>query len=259
MHCLHAAHTGSHKIAIRTVDTDVVVLAISNFTALQFNELWIHFGVGKNVRIIAAHDISNALGPEKSKALPVFHCFTGCDTVSCFAGRGQKTAWEAWNSYFVVTQAFLNLHDDNEPEDIDLATFSVLERFVIIMYDITSDCIDLDTSRRQLFTKKCRPLESLPPTADAFVQHVLRTTLQAIQCWSHCFVKQTPVLYPEKWGWLKEDDKWIPFWGKLPEASKICNELLRCSCKKGCVARCKCVKAKLQCTALCQCDGKCKR
>ena len=83
LHCLHAAQTGSHKIAIRTVDTDVVVLAISNFTALQLNELWIHFGVGKNVRIIAAHDIFNALCPEKSKALPVFHCFTGCDTVSC--------------------------------------------------------------------------------------------------------------------------------------------------------------------------------
>ena len=43
LHCLHAAHTGSHKTACRTVDTDVVVLAISNFTALQFNQLWIHF------------------------------------------------------------------------------------------------------------------------------------------------------------------------------------------------------------------------
>ena len=87
--------------------------------------------VGKNVCIIA-HDISNALGPENSKALPVFHCFIECDNVSCFAGEGKKTAWEAWILYPAVTQAFLNLHDANEPEDIDLPTLSVLERFVII-------------------------------------------------------------------------------------------------------------------------------
>ena len=37
-------------------------------------------------------------------------------------------------------------------------------------------------------------------------------------------------------------------WTELPEASQICRELIRCSCKKGCRSRCKCVKAVLQCT-----------
>ena len=88
LHCLHAAYRGYTKVAIRTVDTDVVVLAISCFSKLCLDELWINFGVGKNVRLIAAHEIACALGPAKCAALPVFHCLPGCDTVSSFSGKG---------------------------------------------------------------------------------------------------------------------------------------------------------------------------
>ena len=43
---------------------------------------------------------------ETSAALPIFHCYTGCDTISAFCGKGKKSAWEAWSSYPEVTQAF---------------------------------------------------------------------------------------------------------------------------------------------------------
>lgn len=39
-------------------------------------------------------------------------------------------------------------------------------------------------------------------------------------------------------------------WTTLPEASKSCYELISCGCKKGCVKRCKCKKAALQCTGV---------
>src|SRR6218665_280190 len=77
-----------------------------NYKLMKF---WIHFGTGKSSRLIAVHDLSNSLGPDKCKTLPVFHCFTGCDTASSFASKGKKTAWETWSSYPVVTEAFLNL------------------------------------------------------------------------------------------------------------------------------------------------------
>ena len=109
LHSFNASQNASKSIAIRTVDTDVVVLAISFFKDLLVDELWIHFGVGKNVRLIPAHELSSILGPDKCKALPVFHSFTGCDTVSSFSGKGKKSAWEAWNSYPLVTEAFINL------------------------------------------------------------------------------------------------------------------------------------------------------
>ena len=45
----------------------------------------------------------------------------------------------------------------------------------------------------------------------------------------------------------------------LPKASQSCQELLKCGCKseRGCAGRCKCVKAELPCTALCNCAGLC--
>jgi len=39
LHCQHAAQTGSKNIAIRTVDTDVVVLAVAYFQKLQIDEI----------------------------------------------------------------------------------------------------------------------------------------------------------------------------------------------------------------------------
>jgi len=44
----------------------------------------------------------------------------------------------------------------------------VLERFIILMFDRTSECTDLDSARKQLFTKKSRTLDQLPPTSHAF-------------------------------------------------------------------------------------------
>jgi len=93
LHCRHAATNGTRRIAIRTVDTDVVVLAIAYFNRLEVQELWVHFGVGKSVPLLAIHEISQLLGNDKCIALPMFHALTGCDTVSCFNGKGKQTAW----------------------------------------------------------------------------------------------------------------------------------------------------------------------
>src|SRR6218665_53616 len=236
---------------IRTVDTDVVVLAVSFFSRLNILELWIHFGVGKSAQLIAVHDLSKALGADKCSALPVFHCLTGCDTTSSFCGKGKTSAWEAWTSYPVVTEAFLNLYDGGDCSAD--ATISVLERFVIIMYDRTSECVSLDNARLQMFTKKSKPLESLPPTFDSFLQHVKRTIYQAVHCWGNCLNKQPHFPDPIEWGWTTAGESWVPQWMTLPEVSRSCSELIHCGCKKGCTGRCKCVKSHLVCTALCQC------
>ena len=65
---------------------------------------------------------------------------------------------------------------------------------------------------------------------------------------------------PSEWGWaLSEADAWKPQWTTLPEASKVCQELVKCGCKPelGCKERCKCLKAAMSCTALSKCGGDC--
>ena len=84
---------GFNQVMIRTVDTDVMVIAISTFQQLGISELWIAFGTGKNFRYVPIHDIVKELGPTRAGSLIAFHAFTGCDQTSSFAGRGKSTAW----------------------------------------------------------------------------------------------------------------------------------------------------------------------
>ena len=84
---------GNSKVSIRTVDTDVVVLAIKAVECLGITELWVAFDVGECFQLIATNEIANALGPQQCMALPMFHAFTGCDTMSYF-WRKEKNSME---------------------------------------------------------------------------------------------------------------------------------------------------------------------
>ncbi|KAG7175900.1 hypothetical protein Hamer_G009939 [Homarus americanus] len=103
---------------------------------MVLDELWLTFGTGKNRRYIAPHQIAKALGPEKSRALPVFHAITGCDTVSVFAGHSKKATWATWNAFPEVTTAFLSLA--STPSELPDGVLSTLERFIVLLYDRTS-------------------------------------------------------------------------------------------------------------------------
>jgi hypothetical protein len=90
LHAAHAVKKGHTKVLIRTVDNDVVVLDVAYTQRLGIQELWVAFGVGKHFRYIPVHQIATDLGVQSCEALPFFHAFTGCDTVSAFCGRGKK-------------------------------------------------------------------------------------------------------------------------------------------------------------------------
>ena len=111
--------------------------------------------------------------------------------------------------------------------------------------------------RKYLFTKKGRTVDSLPPTEDSLRQHVKRAIFQAGFVWHQALQKNMLLPDPTCWGWQRGKDGYEPSWMKMQDASKICKEVLHCCCKKGCMTRCKCKKADLQCTSLCFCDGKC--
>ena len=57
LHVAHCARQGLRKLVIRTVDTDVVVLAIGHSAALRLNELCVRFGLGTHFRQIAIQEI----------------------------------------------------------------------------------------------------------------------------------------------------------------------------------------------------------
>ena len=258
LHVQDAVQQGHEKILVRTVDTDVLVLAVAVLQQLREHErleLWVAFGTGTHLRYIATHEIFRSLGPQVSKALPVFHAFTGCDTVSCFGGRGKKTALETWKSYPDVTHAFLTLAQ--APSEVSDACMEQLERFVVLLYDRTSSKMEVNDARKQLFAQKGRALDAIPPTRAALVEHTKRAAYQAGHCWGQALTPSPVLPSPEEWGWTMDGEIWMPFWTSLPDVTKSCRELVRCGCKKGCRGRCSCVKADLRCTALCTCTDEC--
>ncbi|KAF2903458.1 hypothetical protein ILUMI_02730 [Ignelater luminosus] len=122
------------------VDSDVLAIAIGVFT----KELWIDYGVGQSKRFIAIHDICAKTYTELQSNLPVFHAFTGCDTVSAFCGVGKKTAWKVWLQYREMDGAFRRMCEIQSLMNED--TVMVLERAI----------------------------ENIPPTKDELLQHSLR-------------------------------------------------------------------------------------
>ena len=257
LHLKDIVMEGNSKVLIKTVNTDVVVLAINAVECLGIPELRIAFGGGTSFRFLAAHEMPNALRLERCMGLPMFHAFTGCDTVLFFGERGKKTAWKIWMAFNDVTRAFCDL--GSTPVSIT-ESMELLERFVILLYDRTSTDISVNHARQQLFTKKGRKIDALPPTQAALSEHTKRAAYQAGYVWGQMLVAEPelPPPPPSDWGWKKNAvGQWEAQWTLLPEAVLACRELIRCGCKKGCRNQCKCRKAALQCTALCLCDGHC--
>ena len=99
-------------------------------------------------------ELAKLLGPEKSKALPVFNAFSGCDYVSQFLNIVEKTAWNRWGVYPDVTSAFLSLV--SALKEVKEEHIQKLERYVVLLYDRTSNKQSLDKARRDLCTNKLR-------------------------------------------------------------------------------------------------------
>lgn len=62
LHINHALQHGLNRILVKTVDTDVVVLAVVIATILPVDsKIWLAFGTGKMFRYLAAHEIGASL------------------------------------------------------------------------------------------------------------------------------------------------------------------------------------------------------
>ena len=48
-----AVNRGSRKVYVRTVDTDVIMLAITSFEKINPDELWVAFGSGASFKYIS--------------------------------------------------------------------------------------------------------------------------------------------------------------------------------------------------------------
>ena len=59
----------------------------------------------------------------------------------------------------------------------------MIERYIVLLYDRTSQESSVDVSQKVMFAQKGRELARIPPTKDALEQHLKRSIFQASFIW----------------------------------------------------------------------------
>ncbi len=132
-----------------------------------------------------------------------------------------------------VIDAFLALAV--APLSIDDQTLSILERYVVLLYDRGSNKDTVYMARKDLFTRKGREIEHIPPSQAALLQHTKRAAYQAGHIWGQTLIANPELPTPSDWGYKKTPSgEWQPVWTFLPQAATACRELKRYGCKSGC-------------------------
>ena len=129
-------------------------------------ELWVESGKGKSLKCLPVHEISQGLGVLKSRAI------SGCGTASSVVGKGKKSFYETWSLIPEATDTFFKLGEVADVSDIADGDFTMLEKFLVVMYCPTLNTDEINMARRMMFIQGGRSLENIPPTAGALKQHV---------------------------------------------------------------------------------------
>uniref|UniRef100_UPI00358FFA87 uncharacterized protein n=1 Tax=Myxine glutinosa TaxID=7769 RepID=UPI00358FFA87 len=91
LHAACAARTYADVIIV-SPDTDVFIIGIA-LQSIVPTHMYFHTGRGVNSRTIDLQSVRDSIGDDVSQALIGLHCFTGCDSVSSFYGKGKKKAF----------------------------------------------------------------------------------------------------------------------------------------------------------------------
>ena len=245
-------HPSDANLTIFSPDTDVLVLAVSNYEQLFHNTT-----MSMTSHTLQIKEIWKSLGKQRSRALPSVHAFSGADCVGRFAKVG-KIKWfhKFLQASDDVMKAFLALSENHAISD---EVVSSLAEFVCAVYCPKGvNITNIADLRWHLFCRNMAESDRLPPTFEALRQHILRAHVQA-RVWGQCHMSKQVFVDPLQNGFLKTSDGTIkPVTTNILPAPQAIIEMVRCHCKGVCTShRCSCKAKKLQCTDICACGSLC--
>ena len=191
------------------------------------------------------------------ESLPACHALTGCDTTSSLFRIGKTTAFNKLEKHIDELQGLKSFClKDCVPEALEGARQYALTLYGQKKKTKGEPCTSLDELRCVLASTTDMPVSHLPPTEDAFEQHVQRAMYQT-GIWRHSHVPK-PVLWdPVGKGWmLKGDASLQPIMFIKEPAPKAVRDLTHLYCNdKDCSQsrRCQCMSVGLRCTEYCAC------
>ena len=165
------ASNDCETVVVVASDTDVLILCLAY--AHKFPSLLLKSGTSK-LEIINIKAVASSLGPEVCDALIGMHAYTGCDTVSCFSGRGKISALKMLKKDKDICNTMQLLGED---WTVNQDLFSKFNRFTCISYSAHTNCASVNELRYELFRLKKGKVHSaqLPPCKDTLFQHAAIT------------------------------------------------------------------------------------
>ena len=127
-------------------------------------------------RFIPVTTIAATIGKNVCESLPAAHAITGCDSTSSFFKIGKRTAYTKLVNQVKVEPTALNSFGQSNTLDQDIAA---ARKYILGIYSPKSTtCASLDRLRYILASTTDKSAAQLPPTEDAFKQHVMRARYQ---------------------------------------------------------------------------------
>ena len=251
------------KIVIHTPDTDVLLIALGLASEISA-ELFMKTGVKSKTRIVSLEGIKDSLKTryevtdvnQASKALLGLHGFTGCDTISSFAGKGKVKPVKTMMKNQTYIDLFASFGVTPELSEVQ---FTEIQKFVCDLYGHQDD--NTNTVRYKMYAAKHGHLDpkSIPPCADSLRQHSLRASYQ-VHIWRKSLESHPIIPSPIGFGWdQNEEGDFIVSWNNVNPAPDEVLEMMFCTCSRKCVrGSCPCVDNSLKCTDACtnhSCDN----
>ena len=235
LHASRAVENGCNAIVITAEDTDILVLCIG-FSKIIRSPMYQKVGTKTRQKYIDITKIANALGEDVCKVLIGLHAFTGCDTVSAFAGKGKLNALKLTKKTVDYQQCFSEL---GRSWQMSNELFAKLEAFTCHLYVSNRAIVEVNQCHYQLFTSKRGNMISaqLPPCRDCLFQHAKRANYQAA-IWRRSLECTPEVIPPTDCGWSTDDSGDLEIlWMTGPPAPSAVLELMSCSCVRHCDAK----------------------
>lgn len=241
-----AFRDGYSTVVIRTVDTDVLVLATYHLNNVisdngQCNLLML-MGMGKHKQFISVNNLVNNMPSLLLSSLLALHTISGCDTTSSLFGisKGKFTARLLEGEFDLTEFGRIDFH----PNSIEEIT--ACETLIASCY---GNYDSITEARYQMLAIKAPEESKLPPSRNALSYHMQRAAYQT-SIWKNADKAIMTVPPPTDHGWTHE---------LQPKTHDPCprTEMTTvCHCTKDCSSRsCKCRKSMLSCTDACSCSS----
>ena len=214
------ANNNFEHVLVASPDTDVFIILLSISSVLNSN-MYFLTGVKDSRRIIDVTQVGNnmmdTLNPkgvdreQLMKSLIGFHSFTGCDTISAFAGKGKVKPLKLMVNNLKYLEAFSKL---GEQQTIDDDLMNSLLAFVCHMYG-WKETILVNEVRYRMYCQSGGKVacEKLPPCESVVRLHAMRANYQAY-IWRQSLLQYQDEMDPTEHGWLIDIDgnldiKWM--------------------------------------------------